>query len=223
MVITETLISAVILGVSATFGSIIYILINDAVKSEQKKTLEALLSQFINLIIFIYLIKILLNLDIFLEDPLAVLAYPSDSRVFYLAVVVTAGVIIYKSLKGKLDLKEFSDGMITLFLTSSMMYEFIHFVIYDDTYAFVYFLMLAVIFLVFYMLYSRIEKRSLLITAVLLWSAGIVVLSAVYGTVTVFDYTMRPWFAAFLAAGTIVMIISAYGKSGENDKKEVGR
>lgn len=222
MVITETLISAVILAVSAVFGSIIYIMLNEAAKSKKKKILEELLSQFINLIIFIYIIKIILNLDVFLEDPLAVLAYPSDSAVFYASLVITAAVIIYKNLKGRLDLKEFSDGMITLFLTSSMMYEFIHFIIYDDTYAFVYFIVLAVLFLVFYVLYNRIEKRYLLITAVLSWTVGIVVLFFVYGTATAFGYTMRPWFAVLLAAGVTVLITTAYGSS-RKDEKEVDR
>ncbi|WP_052255052.1 hypothetical protein [Salinicoccus sp. YB14-2] len=223
MVITETLISAVILAVSAAFGSVIYMLMNDSVKSEKKKTLEALMSQFINLIIFIYIIKIILNLHIFLADPLAVLAYPSDSTVFYSAIVLTAFVIIYKNSKGKLDLKGFLDGMITLFLTSSMMYEFIYFLIYSDTSAFVYFLALAFIFLVFYVLYNRIIKKNLMITAVALWGVVIIILSAVYSTATVFDYTMRPWFAVLLAAGVILLILSAYGKFGEYDKKEVGR
>src|SRR5699024_11633921 len=82
IVITEKLISAVILGVSVVFGSIIYFMMNSSSKSEKKGTLEELLSQFINLMIFIYIIKIILNLDIFLADPMAVLAYPSDSTVF---------------------------------------------------------------------------------------------------------------------------------------------
>lgn len=222
MVITETLVSAVILAVSAVFGSIIYMLMSDSVKSEKKQILEELLSQFINLIIFIYIIKIILNLDIFLADPLAVLAYPSDSTVFYSAIVLTAFVIIYKNLKRKLGLKGFLDGMITLFLTSSMMYEFIYFIIYSDTYSFVYFLVLAVIFLIFNFLYNRIEKKNLLITAVALWAAAIIILSAVYSTATVFDYTMQPWFAVLLAAGVILLILFAYGKLGENDKREVG-
>lgn len=222
MVITETLISAVILAISGVFGGIIYIMMNHSAKSKKREMLEELLSQFINLVIYIYVIKILLNLDIFFDDPLAVLAYPSDSGIFYSAIVLTSFVIIYRNLKGKLDLKDFLDGMIILFLTSSMMYEFIYFIIYNDTYAFVYFLVLVFIFLVFYVLYNRIIKKNLLITVVLLWTAGIICLSIVYSTATVFDYTMRPWFAVLLAAGVILLILFAYGKFGEYDKKEVG-
>ena len=62
-----------------------------------------------------------------------------------------------------------------------------------------------------------------MITAVALWGVVIIILSAVYSTATVFDYTMRPWFAVLLAAGVILLILSAYGKFGEYDKKEVGR
>lgn len=223
MVITETLISAVILGVSGVFGSIIYFMMNSSSKSEKKGTLEELLSQFINLMIFIYIIKIILNLDIFLADPMAVLAYPSDSTVFYSAIVLTGLMIIYKNIKGKIDLRRYSDGLITVFLTSSMMYEFIHFIIYDDTYAFVYFIVLAVVFLVFYMFYNRVEKKNILIIAVLLWTPAIIIMSTVYGTATVFDYTMQPWFGILLAAGGILLILFAYGKIGENDKREVER
>lgn len=223
MVITETLISVVILAVSAIFGSIIYIVMNGSAKSDKKEILDELLSQFINLIIFIYIIKIILNLDIFLDDPLAVLAYPSDSTVFYSAIVLTALMIIYKNFKVKMDLKRFLDGMITVFLTSSMMYEFIYFIIYDDTYAFVYFIMLAVIFLVFYVLYNRIGKRNILIIAVLLWTSAIIILSAVYSAATVFDYTMQPWFVIVLAAGIMLLILFAYGKFNKNEKKEVER
>lgn len=215
MVITETLISVAALAISAVFGGIVYILMNT--DDDRKKMLEELFSQFVNLLIFIFVIKVLVNLDIFISDPLAVLAYPSSSAAFYAAIVLTGALIVYKDHKGKLDLKSFLEALIIVFLTSSMMYEFIYFIIYDNTYAFGHFIMTAIVFIILYMLYGRIEKRRMLIITVFLWSAGLIILSVFCNTATVFDYTMYPWFIVLLAAGAILSILYAYRK------KEVGR
>lgn len=215
MVITETLISVAVLVISAVFGSIIYILMN--IDDDRKKMLEELFSQFVNLLIFIIIIKVLMNLDIFTSDPLAVLAYPSSSAAFYAAIVLTGALIVYKAHKGKLDLKRFLEALIVVFLTSSMMYEFIYFIIYDSTDTFSRFIMNAIAFIIFYMLYGRFEKRNVLIITVLLWSAGLLILSVLGGTVTVFDYTMYPWFTLVLTPGLVILILYA------DRKKEVGR
>ena len=218
MVITETLISVAILAISGLFGGIVYTLMGTP--GDKKPLLEELFSQFVNLLIFIFIIKIIMNLDIFLNDSLAVLAYPSGSAAFYTALVLTALMIIYKYFKGKLKLKGFLEALTIVFLTSSMMYEFIYFIIYGDSYAFGYFIVLAIIFLVFFLLYSRMEKRSLLILTVLAWSAGLLTLSATYKAATVFDYTMHPWFIAVLGIGGVLLILFAYR---ENEEKEVGQ
>ncbi|SOC43422.1 hypothetical protein [Salinicoccus kekensis] len=215
MVITETLISVAVLAISAVFGGTVYMLMSTY--DEKKMMLEELFSQFINLVIFIFAIKILMNLDIFISDPLAVLAYPSSSAAFYTAIVLTGAMIIYKNHKGTLDLKHFLEALIIVFLASSMVYEFIYFIIYDNTYAFGHFIMTAIVFIILYMLYGRIEKRRMLIITVFLWSAGLIILSVFCNTATVFDYTMYPWFIILLAAGFILSILYAYRK------KEVGR
>lgn len=210
MVITETLISAAVLAISAVFGGTVYILMNT--DDDRRKMLDELFSQLVNLVIFILVIKILVNLDIFVSDPLAVLAYPSGSAVFYTAIGLTGALIAYKSYKGTIDLKPFLGALLIVFLTSSMMYEFIYFIFYDDAYAFGQFMMTAILFIIFYLLYGRLGKKKLLILTVLLWTAGLIILSVIYNTVTVFDYTMHSWFALVLAAGMIILILYAYRK-----------
>ncbi|CAM4329832.1 hypothetical protein [Lacicoccus alkaliphilus] len=216
MVITETLISVAILAISALSGGIIYTLMDT--HGDKKPLLEDLFSQFVNLLIFIFMIKIIMNLDIFLNDPLAVLAYPSGSGIFYTALALTALMIIYKHVKGEMNLKFFLEVLTIVSLTSSMMYEFIYFIIYGDAYAFGYFIVLAIIFTGFLLLYGRLGNGKLMILTVLAWSAGLFILSAIYNAATVFDYTMHPWFIAVLGVGGVLLILFA---GRQNEEKEV--
>src|SRR5699024_2275046 len=113
-----------IIIISLAVGVIFYYFFNNQPKSEKKKYTDELISQLINFIIFVWVGKILLNLSVFIEDPLAVLAYPGDSNAFYLAVLFTAIIVIYKGLRKNLNLFAFAESFTFVFLISLFFYEF---------------------------------------------------------------------------------------------------
>src|SRR5690625_1193530 len=69
---------------------------------EIKQQIEEVISLLINFVIFIWIGKIVFRFSIFIEDPLAILAYPSDSSAFYVASLLIVVNIVYKDRKSVL-------------------------------------------------------------------------------------------------------------------------
>lgn len=215
MIITEALISMVIIAVSLMFGMLSFILVSTLSRGQKKEQMEELMSQFINLIIFMWMAKILLNLDDFIKDPLVILAYPSDSLAFYIAVLLMTGFLVYKMRKGKTNLHIFLETFITVFLTSSIMYEFICFVREDNLYSFAYLTLLIIILIIFLLFQDRMKNGALMTLTLLLWSVGIIVLAGIYPGAAVFGYTIRIWFVVLMFTAGISIIHFTKRKAAE--------
>src|SRR5690625_2609412 len=97
MASAQVLLSIAIIIISFVIGFIFFYIISPLSKEEKRKHIEELVSLLINFIIFIWVGKIIMNLAIFISDPLAVLAYPSDSSAFYIACLLIILNIIYKT------------------------------------------------------------------------------------------------------------------------------
>ena len=132
MVVTSKLISIGILALSITAGFISFYIMSDLPKPQKKKQIEELTSLIINIIIFTWLGKIILNFSLFMEDPLAILAYPSNSDAFYLAILFSFILLVFKSKRSQMDGSAFTESFLTVFLTSSLIYEFIQLVWNDN-------------------------------------------------------------------------------------------
>src|SRR5690625_3616935 len=66
-------------------GFIFFYLMSALSKAKKKQQAEEVTSLLINFVIYIWIGKILLNFLTFIKDPLAVLAYPSNSHAFYIS------------------------------------------------------------------------------------------------------------------------------------------
>ena len=194
MVIASKFMSITTLFISLIIGFISNYIISDLSKEQKKKNTEEMVSQLINFIIFIFISKIILNLPLFISDPLVVLAYPSDSGAFYLAILFSALLLIYKDVRKKMDLLIFIESSIPVFLITSFVYEFIQFVLNDNTYSFGYLILLAVLLVLYYLITERITTSTLIILMIIGWSAGMFLLAFIQPFATVFGYIMAPWF-----------------------------
>src|SRR5690625_2232093 len=96
-----------IIIVSILAGLVFFYMTSHLPKEHKKAQLEEMFSQLVNFIIFIWVGKIILNVSIFIEDPLAILAYPSNSEAFYLAVLLSTILLFYKSWQKKFDVLHF--------------------------------------------------------------------------------------------------------------------
>ncbi|MFS0672587.1 MULTISPECIES: hypothetical protein [Ornithinibacillus] len=203
MAIASKLTAIGIIALSLALGYLSLYLFSDLTKEKKKKHMEELTSQLINFVIFIWVGKIVLNITIFISDPLSILAYPSDSKAFYFAIVLIALLLFYKAKRKNLDVLPLLESFVHIFLISSFVYEFIQFVIEDNPYALGYLILLTILIGFFFFLRERITIPVLLIVIITMWSIGMLVLSFVQPFVTVFGYNMAPWFVGLFFTTSI--------------------
>jgi|SRR5690625_1623200 len=179
---------------SFIIGIVFYYITSPLQSEQKKKQLEEVLSLIINFVIFIWIGKILLNVSTFISDPLAVLAYPSNAAAVYLATFFFFINIGYKIWKHPFNVEEWLGAFVPVFLASTFSYEFIQ-LIESGSKQGLNQLILLMILLICYLLFQRklsIQRMALiLITG---WALGQFILSITFPMVTLFGYTMRPWF-----------------------------
>ncbi|WP_194287404.1 hypothetical protein [Gracilibacillus oryzae] len=183
-----------IMAVSFIAGFLSYYMLSNVSREDKKKHIGELISQLINFVIFMWVAKIILNFPGFLSDPLSVLAYPGDSSTFYLAVLITLFLLIYKKRQKKLDFLPFVDSFVHVFLIASFLYEFIEVIFQENMYAFGYLILLAILIGLYFFLWERMSGKLLLMVILCGWSLGMIVLAWILPFVTVFGYMMQPWF-----------------------------
>lgn len=213
MVITSNLIPISIIVLSFTAGFISFYIMSDLPKDQKKRQTEELISQLANFVIFIWLGKIILNFSIFLKDPLAILAYPSNSDSFYIAVLSIGIVLVYKSFRKKMNVLSFIESFLPVFLVASFVYEFIQFVWNNNPYAFGYLILLSVLLILYLLLYKRMTASLLIMVMLIGWSLGMWILTSIQPFVTVFGYIMDQWFVGVFFMLSFVILI--YRRKGD--------
>lgn len=209
MVITNVMLAAGQLVISFTISFMIFFIYSDEPKEKKKKLIQEAMSQLINFIIFIWLIKIILNFSLFIKAPLTILAYPSDSYTFYFAFLLNSIIFIYFNRKNKSDSTDFTEAFTIIFLIASIIYELIQFISVNNNSSFGYLLLLSVILLIFLILQERFKAKLLLIVISFLWSGGMLALLNIYPVITVFDYIIRPWFLPlFFIMSTLLLFLT---------------
>ncbi|MBT2571759.1 hypothetical protein [Planococcus sp. ISL-110] len=195
---------------SIVLGVAIFYLVSDLVKDQKKIRVEEAFSQIINFVLFIWLSKILLNLPLLLKDPLAVLAYPSDSRAFYLAIFFSAAFLFYGMRSGKIKGWELIQTLLHILLPASFFYEFIQLAWYDDTYALGNLILYAVLLALFLVLGDRMSPYTVVRVLLSVWAAGMLLILSIQSYSSIFSYGMKPWFIILLfMAGHFLLLLSS--------------
>ena len=94
-----------------------------------------------------------------------------------------------------------------IFLIGSFVYEFMQFVVEDNSYAFGYLILSSILIGIFFFLQDRLPVEMLLIFIVTIWSIGIIILGLVQPFVTVFGYIMAPWFVALFFGLSVLGLV----------------
>ncbi len=198
MAITSKLAAIGIIVASIVAGFLSFYIISNLPKETKKKQIEELTSQFINFIIFIWLGKIIVNFSTFIQDPLAVLAYPSDSNAFYLAVLFSGILLVYKTKRKQLDGQTFIHVFLHVFLVASFSFEFIQLVWNNNHLALGYLILLAMLLVFLFVFNDKLTATKLSVILFILWTSGVILLSFFQPFVTVFGYNVSPVFAGIL-------------------------
>jgi len=205
MAITHAHVTIGVFVVSISFGLLIYFVVAD--QPNKKRYMEQIFSQLMNFIIYLWIGKILLNLTLFIKEPMTILAYPSDSNAFYLAVlfsIVTVGIQVQRK---KIDIVPFLQAFITVFLLSSFMYEFIQIVWNNHLYSVQYmgFLVFLIIVLITLRSYTTMYVSNIMM--LIGWTLGMWGLSYTMPVTKIFNYTIASWFLELFFVFCLLVII----------------
>lgn len=206
MAYTQVLISISILIISFLAGSLFFYFISPLTKVGKKQQLEEVFSQVVNFIIFIWLGKIITNIATFIHAPLTILAYPSNSQAFYVAVVLMIITFAYNVWRHGFHLYPFFQAFIPVFLASSFVYEFINMTYSKNAYAWGYLGLLMLLLILYVFLNERMTSKGLFLL-VIVWGIGQLLLSFVLPFTTIFGYTIAPWFLIILISLFITLFI----------------
>lgn len=190
-----------IIIISIVAGLVFYYLISPLPVSAKKKQLEEVISLLINFIIYIWVGKIIVNFIKFTSDPLAVLAYPSNSGAFYIAIFLLVLNVLYKKRKNEFNVMEWLSSFTPVVLGSSFTYEFIQLTQKQTTYRLSYLVLLMVLLIVFIVFQERMKAGRLTSLLLIGWSGGLLGLSLFSFNTTLFGYTMHSWFSLILLVG----------------------
>jgi len=183
---------------SWSMGFLTYYILSDSTKAEKKASMEEIAGQLIHFVIFLWIGKIILNLNIFIIDPLAILAYPSDSYAFYFAILLSGFTIVIQYKRRKIDALPFSIAFIYIFLTASFVYEFMQVIWNKNIYSIGYLSLIALLIITFVVLRNFVHPHWLNLLILLGWSIGSLSLAMIKPILMVFGYTIAPWFLVFI-------------------------
>ncbi|MRH43483.1 hypothetical protein GH741_12420 [Aquibacillus halophilus] len=205
--------SLVILIASFIIGVIFFRLVSPFSYSETKKRLDDVGNLLIVFVISVWIGKILVNFSTFINDPIAILAYPSGSQAFYIAIIFSAIYLKYKAIVDIQHLVHLLFSWMIIFITSSFVYEFIQVIwgsnVMTSGYysGLLFFLLVSII-----LLQGILSTETLTLLALIVWSLGQLLLS-VFFTTTVFQFYLDRGFylSVFLISITVIIYIK-YGK-----------
>lgn len=192
--------------ISMVAGLTSFYIMSDLPKVQRKRLVEEVSSQLMNFVIFIWVGKILLNLSIFIKDPLAILAYPSNSAAFYLAIVFSSLLLIYKAIRKQMHVLELLHAFLPVILVASFVYEFIQ-ILYHNSYSIGYIILLTVLTLLLILLRGGLATGTITTILFIGWTVGVLVLAWIQPYVTVFGYMIAPWFLWLVFIVYITFII----------------
>src|SRR5690625_72922 len=192
-----------ILVVSFLLAILLYYLISSKSKEHKKKVIERVISQLINLVIYVWIAKILLNITVFIRDPLAVLAYPSDSQAFYLAIGLFLIHLVYQGKKDLQQVKLFSEAIVPIFLSASFFYEFFQAVTEEINFGSFYLGLLFVLLIALIIGFEKWPKHLHDLSLMIAWSIGTLILAVSLPYITIFGYLVSP---LFLGVWLVILI-----------------
>lgn len=188
MAITAKLISFATIFFSIAVGLLLYYWMIPSSKEVKKKQLEEVTDFFINFVIYMWIGKVILNLSIFIKDPLAVLAYPADSTSFYLAIIGSILRLLYKQKKMQLSI--FISALLPVVLTASFMFEFFQFLQDRNLYSLTNIIFYTILVIIYYYAHEKVSELTLFFVLLISWLIGTLIMFFTQPYVLFFGYLL---------------------------------
>lgn len=193
-----------ILMISFVIGVGSYIGMSKEPFQQLKKRLDWLLSIVIQLVIYIWLAKVLVLFKLVIKDPFAVLAYPSNATMLYLALLFTGIHIAIHIKKGVLLGSEMIRVFVPVLLSTHFVYSCIQ-VYQTSRTAFLIQAGIGVLLIIIYVMFEKVHyvRGSLLL--LILWSFGNGWIAIIYEHYTLFGYLLSPFIYVGLMVGSLLI------------------
>lgn len=160
MAIISKLIVLSIIALSFGLAFLVFYLMSNLTKEQRKEQLAEIISQLINFLLFLWLAKVLLKLPLFVQDSLAVLAYPSNSEAFYLATLFTGLLIYHKARKKKIVGVILVHSFFQIFLAAVFFYEFIQLIWGENPFSLPYLVVFGLLLALFHLLEGCVSRQN---------------------------------------------------------------
>lgn len=205
MVAVQVLLSMAMIIFSFVGGFLLFYFTSSLAKTKKKEQMNEMINQLINLVLFIWLGKIVLNLSTFIQDPIAILAYPADSSAFYFGTILTIAIIVYKGIRQRTSISQFVFAFIPVFIVASFLYEFMQIVWGNMGFTWHEIGLLGGLLLVYMLIHDHVSEELSTLLLVVGWGVGKLLLFWFLPFTTVFGYMINGWFIVL-----IVSILSVY-------------
>ncbi|MFD1360778.1 hypothetical protein [Lentibacillus salinarum] len=193
--------------ISIVAGLTFFYVTSQSAKPVKKQQLEESISLIINFILFIWVGKILLNIGIFVTDPLAVLAYPSDSYAFYAAVLLLLVNVVFKVRRKHLNISPLLSALVPIFLGSAFVYEFIDVVVNGNALSWGHLGLLLIVAVMFLAINERKPAVIVAGNVFAIWSAGQFLLTCLLPYSTLYGYIVARWFLIVVFIISVTVLI----------------
>ncbi|MFY3792176.1 hypothetical protein ACOQFO_10930 [Ureibacillus sp. MALMAid1270] len=205
MASTAKVISLASIFFSIIVGLLIYYWISPSNKEEMKIQFEKVVNFLLNFIIFMWIAKVVLNITIFIKDPLAVLAYPADSTAFYLAIIASFTRLVFN--QKNLNLFNFLSVLLPVVLTASFMFEFTQFIQDHNWYSLTNMIVFMILVTFFYYFIDKISPLNLYLILLISWLTGTLIMYFTQPYVSFFGYLLSlPFIFSFFLFNLSVLI-----------------
>lgn len=189
---TTALISIGILIGSFIIGIIFFYVINKGNRKEKKQRMDTLLSFVVNFVLFIWAGKIMLHLSLFFQDPFAVLAYPSDSKAFYIATILIIINLLYHYYRKNLQVYMLLETAIPVFIATTFTYEFLQIVIVESQLAWPNVILSASLLLIYLFMYDKQSTEKIALFVFTIWTLAHVTFYFVFSFTKLLGYYIHP-------------------------------
>lgn len=162
-----------------------------ALLSDKKGQLPQAISLIVDFIILLWASKLVLNVHHLIREPVAALSRPADSSAFYMAVLLTGIILIFRIRRDRSDPGIFL-FLLRLWFLSSFIFEFTEFVIGSHPANLINLLLYGGLSL--FSVQKKMPPDRLIMMSLLLWAAGGLSFWLVQPVLTMFGFLLFPWF-----------------------------
>jgi len=177
---------------SFLIGIIFFYITNQSTKQEKKQQINQFMSYLINFILFIWAGKIIIHIQIFFQDPFAVLAYPSDSKSVYIATILLIIQLMYQKVCKQLSVSQLVNTFIPIFLATSFIYEFIALTMMNSKTALQNLLLITVLVLAYLFLHDKLKINYVTSLISFIYCVVHIVFYFIGDYTIVFGYMLHP-------------------------------